>query len=977
MTTPGDFDPGFRQEVDLDGSSVATHVTVRSSEPVVLVPAGSTESAKAAGYRVVHVPDTANLDVYADLLRLEGALTSFGHTVRLNARTIEVAPDASGATACVIDVSGPVTPAQAGKLTAPGQTAGGRGGTIGHTWFPFVDDPVTKPGDGDPGTPGAAGAAGVHGSSAGWIDVRCRELTYVDHATLELRAVGGTGQDGQPGQPGGPGGDGGKGADAVHYPTRDHEGQDGGNGGAGGPGGPGGPPGLGGSGGDITVLTQVAPASSPTTHADAGATGKAGDDGGTGADGKRGAGGAETSYVTDPHTGGITIAGGSTGGIGKPLAAKERATADAVVSPAGTVTVVSGTAVHDIATTADAEQLQMLLDRVRRSALGMQPDGSATATTFFQQLGWLATVGATVTGAQGVQKAAQGLLTGMRLPDHDLFGNALDWAPLAAVAEYDTLLGDFTKGSIGLFANVATMRSDYLTARTDDKQRAAQAGSIVSSSRDGVAALQGDLKDLTATRDSLRDDIDAAAGDVIDKKHDLEAAEARFVSGVNNTFNFQFSQVLELIEQTAFAASDPPGAAVVAGTEAWKLGTTALTTVEASDGTSQSKSAIVHQLDVLGRSVQSTQEAYKVASSGIITLNDPDAYKLLGTQSDLDSLFQSYEAVDGATDAEDALDDYVKTVLDRNDKVLDYNTTLGQMAATQAAIDDLQQKAAQGEAALAAASVPVLDAYVQRLYDRAQQRCVGQLYLAARAYRFWTLDTATDVLADTFSGPNPGSVTPQDVVDALSTLREKAVAAVAGQVGVLRPRTDPVVVVVDRASLGTVFAKDRGTDRDGNPRAHFVEVRLTAASGATTAQQSPFHGMADIRLDEVRCWLTGLDDAAGSSGTLQVHLTHLGKEQLAHPSGKLVDVEHDPVERVFEYRPGAEAGTAAAIETRAQFWEDTPKGQLPSITPVGPFGTWRIGLRPQDLAKDVDWSALTQIRLEFFVRYQGFSTTHG
>lgn len=52
---------------------------------------------------------------------------------------------------------------------------------------------------------------------------------------------------------------------------------------------------------------------------------------------------------------------------------------------------------------------------------------------------------------------------------------------------------------------------------------------------------------------------------------------------------------------------------------------------------------------------------------------------------------------------------------------------------------------------------------------------------------------------------------------------------------------------------------------------------------------------------------------------------------------------------------------------------DGSLSRVPSHTPVGPFTTWETGLRPQEIGDDVDWSALTGIRLECFVRYQPFT----
>jgi hypothetical protein len=381
-------------------------------------------------------------------------------------------------------------------------------------------------------------------------------------------------------------------------------------------------------------------------------------------------------------------------------------------------------------------------------------------------------------------------------------------------------------------------------------------------------------------------------------------------------------------------------------------------------------------MDILGDKVKTLDEAYEV-TDGYIKEKDQDAYKLLCTQDKLDELLDNYRCIDGAKEAKDAMTAYVRDVQLRNEKILNYNAQVSTLALLQGELDQLTTEHAKLGAAAAGDSLPIMDRFVQGLYDRARQDCIKDLYEMSRAYRFWSLNDY-DIFRDVLKCAGPSTVNYLAVSSGHQRIKGMKVDDVNNLVADLAPRADPVVITFDAKKDGVIASlkKSRGEDEDGVKLPHFWQFSLTPATKASKAKSDHFTDMADVRLVEVRCWLIGLNSAADATGAVKVHLTQQGDETLANRQGDIVSVRHDRIEKTFEYstKKGAWPSDAAVV-THATYWAPTPPNALPEHTPIGPFATWRVGLRTQDAAHDIQWDTLHSVRLEFFICWQGFNTS--
>jgi hypothetical protein len=196
-----------------------------------------------------------------------------------------------------------------------------------------------------------------------------------------------------------------------------------------------------------------------------------------------------------------------------------------------------------------------------------------------------------------------------------------------------------------------------------------------------------------------------------------------------------------------------------------------------------------------------------------------------------------------------------------------------------------------------------MDRFVQSLYDHAKTNCINGLYSASRALRFWTL-ADYDVFGDVLKCSGPTDVNYLAVASGHDGILTHRVGQVNKLVTDLAPRSDPVIVVFHTKTHPKIipsFKKDRGIDEDLDDQARYWEFTLDPATKESTSADSPFAGMSNVRLTEVRCWLIGLDSAADATGHIKVNLTQMGEETIVAPNGESIPITHDPVPKAFEY----------------------------------------------------------------------------
>ncbi|WP_458232796.1 hypothetical protein [Roseateles sp. P5_E8] len=987
------FDPYLLKEEVLAEGKVAASLSITTAEPLMLAPAGSAVQAPD-GYRLQWVPPDAHVTVNADMLRLAGVFVQTGCEFLVAARVVELEGEVT------IDVIG-----RAGAAPDPAKPQVGQqadGGKDGYYTYNFLGaDPCTRAEAGQPGQPGENGVAGNPGLPGGLIDIRCQQL-HGDKLTLT--ACGGRGGDGQPGQIGQVGGDGGKGAPYWTGGVADEEmPTPGGAAGAGGLGGLGGPGGYGGSGGTIRVYCMGALPTTLTTACLAGASGTTPDPADAGGAGEPGAGGV--GAVVRRRGAPFAIPDAPSGGIGAPSPRRSMAQPDRTKPSAGQASLVAGAAAAPLSASAIALSIandplksalhgtlrqtlfELTLERARIDTLRLDRSVQATVDDLLARLDFLITVGSAATGPQGkapdpdavgIAQAARGLRDTVTRIDIDAFGHPPTWVPLASLKVYDNLLGgsDGSPGDLERLKQAEEDWAQYQAAAIDDDARGARLQSAMKTAGAQLAPLKQQAQDARDKLDKLQRELARLGEDLRKAKSAVLLKAAQFKARIGSTFTIDFTKFIDVVEQMAFAAANPVHAGVVGASELGKMVTTGATQLTGADGESYREAYVVHRVEQYSARLKTLDEAYDLVK-GYIQLKDPDGCKLLVQQQDMDELLDNFKTVAGADEAKDAMAAYVKQVLARNAQVLVYNDTLTQLDQLSGEIAQVQRRVGQRGAQLAAVTPSLWGHMVHGVYQQARRDCIRSLYMASRAYRCWSLDDY-DVFKDVLGCEGPTDVTYLTALNGRQMILKNNIAQLERMGSDLSPRTEPVVVEFAAGSgsdIVTAFQTDRGQDVLFNDKARFWEFDLEPPTSDSTDGDSPFNDMMNVRMVEVRCWLLGMT-ASDQTGHIKVHLIHRGNERIVPRDGKsAVHVDHDPVEKTFEYRRAADASTPGEVVARAEYWGEHPLGELPAHTPLGPFTTWRIAVRPQDFKdQKVDWDQLKTVRLEFFVRYVGMDT---
>ena len=236
------FDPHFINEVVRDANGVASSTLLRTSRTIVLFQNETVDLGMA-----VPVPESADLTVYGDIVRVHGSIRLPGRKVKIVCRQLEFHPRAG---ICGFDVSG----AKGGDADSKATSVAAEKGNDGS----------------DSSREGKIGTAGLEdtpdggmGGAGGEIAIHCGSFIRLGPVTLLARGGnGGRGADGQNGGAGGSGYSGFKGNEGNFWPestdgcipsSRPCQFSSAARGGEGGCGGNGGRGGNGGGGGKITI----------------------------------------------------------------------------------------------------------------------------------------------------------------------------------------------------------------------------------------------------------------------------------------------------------------------------------------------------------------------------------------------------------------------------------------------------------------------------------------------------------------------------------------------------------------------------------------------------------------------------------------------------------------------------------------------------------------------------------------------------
>ena len=353
------------------------------------------------------------------------------------------------------------------------------------------------------------------------------------------------------------------------------------------------------------------------------------------------------------------------------------------------------------------------------------------------------------------------------------------------------------------------------------------------------------------------------------------------------------------------------------------------------------KKWVIDQLKTTALSVDKLTEI--VGSTLGIVSSDAGGLRLLAKQSELDDLCNKFWNVTGAAKAKQAFDDYVSVVQTRNAHIMVLNESLARLrdfVAGKAQTTSATAKASLLAANQADAGSGTLVAQLTRMTSRARADCIEALYLAGEAYAFWALKPANAlaaVLSDLRAGrPLAMSATALTAAGEQMLLQyEKTIDTMLGQ----RPIWFPPKQATNRRGLFVELTPEshprvfKGLRTNGETWFH-----LSAPRYATPAESSPFAGHADVRLSEVRCWISGVVWTPSHGPKIRVDLEHEGHEHIVGPDNVLATFRHTPVHLTMTY----DSTRPCDLDGISEQSSLTDVGRRDGGALIGPFARWRL-----------------------------------
>jgi|GEM_PF-3732810 len=361
---------------------------------------------------------------------------------------------------------------------------------------------------------------------------------------------------------------------------------------------------------------------------------------------------------------------------------------------------------------------------------------------------------------------------------------------------------------------------------------------------------------------------------------------------------------------------------------------------------------MIERLDTIDGSLASIQHGYSIGSSSI-TEDDPNAYKLLLAQKQIDQALAPLNNYAATKQAEQDLAHYVALVQQRNQLIATYNQTANAIAGLNAQANRLRDQEAEINSVLAAKSNPTTSyvySYMSQVYQNIREGLLRQMYDTTRAYYFWALRPRS--LYDLIGFDQLGTVTPTDVASAQKSLIELVYNAIEGS------GTPPQTFKDISFSLDApVIKRLKETVADGAASAYFAIPVVTPTSTPGPGFPTSY---TEIRLGEAIGTAVG---ATASDDRITLTMTQLGTETIVSRTGTEVTFRHETVTEDITYNT-----QTGVYEAKANFGALTGTEAQSNYQPIGPFALWRLRVSGADL----DLADLKAVKFTFSGTFQAY-----
>ena len=586
---------------------------------------------------------------------------------------------------------------------------------------------------------------------------------------------------------------------------------------------------------------------------------------------------------------------------------------------------------------------------------------------------------------------------------YDLFGLTRDWVPRLSVQFYT----DRAEQQIKRLKNFEQSYWEYF----DEYQNQMEGGRVL---KEGLAANVYRRKEARDTLDALfrsmrekEDAIQASATDIQTKREELEKAIDQAKGILQKLQMPSAASVLTALGSCVITgialASNPVGwiagiglAAAALTPQGFALWDEASNSIEDAHGQKVNKSLLLNRLTTCKDDLHSllNQPAYSMQADGVKTLDEGQASKILVTAEQLESFLKQFEGAIGGKDSKvgdtavsrrlsKAVREFTKATNARNQDILAYNNAvlqsyekIKQQALLESQAGDISSQLIKENIGL-----PSIVAYYQRFRDLSRVSILNTIKHGALALRFWGLIEPVKFNVTLLSNVDELEAH----VDILVTEHSTILSSLGSLAQSSWPSSDSpdstgILYRLQDSQLEALklgFNDPWATTKQSSepiPQVHSVLVD-TLASPATphsSIDDTPFAGMANVRLSQVRVWIPGLRSRVSPSLRLSllIEIKHEGMESLVNSKGVVSQFRHSAIYLSFQYNSTAVQTVAdirnrnvSSTHTLGSDWIGT-NSNARTQAPIGPFANWVITIREKDNGP-LDWTDVKEAFMEF------------
>ncbi|KAI0129744.1 hypothetical protein BJ170DRAFT_617418 [Xylariales sp. AK1849] len=563
----------------------------------------------------------------------------------------------------------------------------------------------------------------------------------------------------------------------------------------------------------------------------------------------------------------------------------------------------------------------------------------------------------------------------------DLFGLSPDWAPRLSTQYYL----DYAQQQLQRLRILEGSYWKYFESYQDQMEIGVVLKEVLAANvyrrkeaRDTLAAVLRLMRDKETAIETAAKDIEAKRVKLVEDLSKVQDALKRLQ--VPSAASF-LSAISACVVTGLALASNPVGwvagiglAAVALSPQGLSLIDEATNSIDDSHGQKVNKNFVIKKINKCGDDLKSLlgHPAYSMQADGTKTVNSEDSAKIAVTEEQLRSFLQQFQDTIGPKQQhlrkslDDSLKAFTKATNGRNQDILAYSNAVIQAyeLMKQQALFEKQAGDISFQLMKESIGLPSIVAYYQRFREVSRISILSSIKHSALALRFWGLGDAVKFTV--------GLMSPLDELEAHIDVLLKEHGTVLANIGSFPqsswPASTEKLGILYKLSKAELDALKLGpTDSFGQspakPPFRMYTVAINSltrpATSRSSLHESPFAGLANVRISQVRVWLPGLqvsqlEPGLEAKSTLIIDIKQEGAESFASPHNKLLNFRHSPVYMSFQYDWKAVKAVKDIHTNHVTASHSLPSDWLGSNinarvqSPIGPFATWVITIRERD-----------------------------